>query len=208
MRLRFSAAVFGTFALLAFPGLFAAPVAAYEVLLDHNTDGIRETFQNVVVGEVTVPIDIVVAVGPGDLGATFVQAYIEWGYGGGGLGCFDVYGSIDYEPYLPLPDSGPFVNIIAFTCVCKGRCACEALMVIEADVTEFPAPGLYLLARLDFSRIGFAVDCSHPIWPVATFAASAASEGTLVIQAEDVVTGVEEPVESRPWGQVKALYRQ
>ena len=128
---------------------FAAPVAAYEVLLDHNTDGIRETFQNVVVGEVTVPIDIVVAVGPGDLGATFVEAYIEWGYGGGGLGCFDVYGSIDYEPYLPLPDSGPFVNIIAsLLMIASTAVTCERWRRRNARPWQFSLRSLLLLTAV------------------------------------------------------------
>ncbi|NNE44618.1 MAG: hypothetical protein HKN12_10445, partial [Gemmatimonadetes bacterium] len=49
-------------ALLVFIALLATPSPshAYNIYLDHNTDGILQTFNNVVEGPVTAPIDIVV----------------------------------------------------------------------------------------------------------------------------------------------------
>lgn len=195
--------------------LAAGPAGAVTVFLDHNTDDDLTTFENLVVGPVSVPVDIVAVVDPEDLGLTFLSVTIQWGYGGGGLGCYDVYGSTDAEYFVPLPDSGPFTNIIPYTCVCFGRCSCDAMLVIDADVSGLTAPGPYLLARIEFSRRGFSVDCTHPIWPVAQFQAYCQVQEcdnplgdprtTMVLRETATSTGG--ALEERTWGRVKALHR-
>jgi hypothetical protein len=188
--------------------LLAAPADAYDVFLDYNTDGILQTFNNEAVGPVSVPVDIVVEIQPGDLGLSFFQAGIGWGYGGstGDPGCFDVFGSVDYIRDQPLPDAPPFVNIVPFTCVCFGRCWCESQLFISADVSGLTSPGLYRIATLTFSRVGFANDCSSPTYAISTFTTySSDPRGTLVIRSDAVAVG--QGVETTNWGRIKALYR-
>ncbi|NNE43073.1 MAG: hypothetical protein HKN12_02595 [Gemmatimonadetes bacterium] len=197
-------------ALLAFIALLATPSPshAYNIYLDHNTDGILQTFNNVVEGPVTAPIDIVVEFSGPEIGITFFQTVISWGYGGGGggVGCYDVFGSVDYIYQQPLPDTGPFTSIIPFTCLCRGtpRCFCDAQLWIQADV-NLTAPGLYRLATLDFSRVGFAADCSYPVYPEATF--SAGPWPFSVMEFRDPAITVGQGVVTHAWGRIKATYR-
>jgi hypothetical protein len=185
------------------------PASAYDVFLDHNTDGLIFTFDNSVTGPVSVPVDIVVEIGAADVGLTSVQVLLGWGYGGssGEPGCFDVYGSVSYVPDQPLPGAAPFVNVVPTTCVCFGRCFCDAQLLINADISGIASPGLYRLATLDFSRVGFSDDCTAPTYPVSTFTTySTDPRGTLVIR--DEATGAEDGVEASNWGRIKALYRE
>jgi hypothetical protein len=98
--------------------------------------------------------------------------------------------------------------------VCFGRCQCDATLIIDADVEGLVQPGNYLLARLNFSRQGFSVDCTHPVWPLAEFESGCgwppcANPGdpraTLIIR--DTATNAEASVETFAWGRVKSLYR-
>jgi hypothetical protein len=191
-------------AFLSIPGA----ANAFEVFLDYNTDDDITTFQNLVVGPVTVPIDVIVSVDPSD---TVIHALISWEYGDAnpeGFSCADFYGSVSYEPFVQLPSEFPFVAVTPFSCVCfTAPCPCDAELVIEAYVVGLTEPGTFKLATLDFSREGANQDCGTTVWPAATFTTgSSAPEGTLVITAEGV-TGSDEPIASRTWGRVKTMYR-
>jgi len=182
-------------------------VRSYEVFLDHNTDGDINTFENLVVGPESAPIDIVLQIDPGE---TIVNAWIAWEFGEtnpDGLACADIFGSVEYVPYAPLPDAFPFTNVVAYTCVCVAApCPCDAQVVIEAQVAGLTEPGLYRLATLDFSRVGYTQDCTTTVWPSATFqTGSPQPQGTLVIS--DGTTAVGDGLDSRSWGHVKTSYR-
>jgi len=202
-------------AVLVVAALIVHPAAAVTVFLDHNTDDNPYTFENLVVGPVSVPVDVIVYIGPQDTNLTFLSVLIQWGYGGGGEGGYDVYGSTDAGYFEPLPDSPPFTGIIPYTCLCFGRCFCDAMVNIDATVAAPVAPGPYLLARLEFSRQGFSRECTYPIWPIAEFQAFCQVAGcdnpigdprtTMVIR--DVATTVGDAVEERTWGRVKGIYR-
>lgn len=200
----------------------AVPALAADVFLDHDTDNNPYTFENLVEGPISVPVSIVVSFTAADLGATSVSAVIQWGYTppdpGGSQGCFDTKGSIGYVAWTPLPDQGPFTNVVPYSCVCKFRCSCDAQMFIQADVTGLTQPGNYVLATLDFSRMGYSLqDCGNPVeWPQSDFEAfcvfpNCGSSGdprakmTITDGATAVDGGVLDGRSS--WGKVKALYR-
>lgn len=182
-------------------------VLSYEVFLDHDTDNDISTFENLVVGPESVPIDIVVQIEPGE---SIVSAWISWEFGDAnpdGFACADIFGSVDYVPYEPLPDAFPFTDVVAFTCVCVAApCPCDAEVVIQAQVAGLTEPGLYRLATLDFSRVGATQECATTAWPAAVFrTGSTEPQGTLVIT--DGTTSAGDGVESRSWGRVKTSYR-
>lgn len=199
--------------------LATPPAAALDFFLDADTDGSPYTFQNTVIGPVSVPVDLVVSFDAGDLGLAHLQLLVAWGYGGAhpdDPGCSDVFGRIGYEPWTPLPDTGPFTNIMPYSCVCRGlRCFCDSQMWVDVDVTSLSAPGNYVLATLVFSRQGSSIeDCGQPVtWSAAEFAAHCGfptcdnpedPRSSLVIAATD--TGAETP-EFMSWGRAKAAYR-
>ena len=202
LRHTFAALVAACFLFLAY-----GSAHSYEVFLDHNTDGDITTFENLVVGPVSAPIDIVVQLDPSE---PIIHATITWEMGEAnpkGGACADFFGSVDYVPWEPLPNSFPFMNVVAFTCVCiTAPCICDATVTIEAYVIGLTEPGLYRLATLDFSRVGMNQDCGSTTWSTATFTTgSAEPQGTLVITAAPTGTG--DDAENRSWGGVKALYR-
>jgi hypothetical protein len=183
--------------------IFAAEHAsAYDLYLDHNTDGHVDTFENLVEGPVEVPIDIVVLVQPGDTRIDF--ATIQWEFGGTDPDgyCSDIFGSVFYDPYTYLPDTGPFTNIYVYTCVCRFRCWCDSFMNVDADIAPGTAPGLYRLATLPFSRRGSTIDCGSEVWPSATF--TTGSDGPF---ARLVIREAPNSVDGFSWGRVKTLYR-
>lgn len=203
--LRSSAAAIAAFLLVS---LAYGVAHSYEVFLDHNTDNDISTFENLVVGPETVPIDIVVQIDPSE---PIVHATITWELGEAnpdGSACADVFGSVDYMPFEPLPDAFPFTSVTAFTCVCITEpCICDAMMTVEAYVVGLTEPGLYRLATLDFSRNGYSQECQVTTWPTATFqTGSSQPQGTLVI-TDGASTGAEDDIANRTWGRVKTLYR-
>ena len=201
-------------AAVALVAISAPPSPALDVFLDHNTDDDLTTFTNQVFGPDTVPIDVIVSIDEADLGMTGISVMVQWGYGGGGLGCYDVYGSIDHFPYDPLPDSGIFRNVVGYRCVCFARCLCDAELNIDATIEGLTEPGNYLLARLDFSRRGFASDCTFPVWDTAYFETfcfwpqcANPSDPRTTMLLRETATSSGEGVENLAWGRVKALYR-
>lgn len=199
--------------------LLAAPTLAYDVFLDADDDGDPYTFVNEVTGPETVPVNLVVRFTAEDLGITHISFVVQWGYGGeepGNPGCSDVYGSIGYYPYTALPDRPPFAGIVPYTCACRLRCSCDAQMVVEADVSSPGEPGNYVLATLDFSRVGSSIaECGSPTpWPLAQFSTYAwfpafdhpgDPRSGLTLAATS--TSAEEPAGLRTWGRVKGEFR-
>lgn len=194
----------------------AAPAGAFDIFLDHNTDNDPTTFVNLVEGPVSAPVDLIVTFDVADLGVTSLSAVVQWGYGppdpGGSQGCFDAIGSIVYVPWTPLPDQGPFTNVVPFTCVCRFRCQCDAEMFIQADVTGLTQPGSFVLATLDFSRVGSSIaNCGLPTtWAQSDFEVFCqfpvcASPGDP--RTKMTITDGSTAVESSSWGKVKALYQ-
>lgn len=180
----------------------AGHAGAYDLYLDHNTDGYVDTFENLVEGQVDASIDIVVLVQPGDTQIDF--ATIQWEYGGTDPDgyCSDIYGSVLYNPYMYLPDTGPFTNIYVYTCVCRFRCWCDSFMNIDADIAPGTPPGLYRLATLTFSRRGSTIDCGSEVWPSANF-----TTGSYGPYARLVIREGPSSVDGLSWGRVKTLYR-
>lgn len=192
------------------------PARAFDVFLDHDTDNDPSTFENLVEGPLSAPVDLVVSFDAGDLAVGTVSFIVRWGYNppdpGGSQGCFDTMGSIDYVPWDPLPDQGPFTNAVAYTCVCRFRCNCEAEMSVQADVSGLTQPGNYVLATLDFSRMGWSKQsCGTMVaWPQAdfeTFCLFPACDNPGDPRAKLTITDGATSVESSSWGKVKALYR-
>ncbi len=198
--------------------LAAAPASALDVFLDAGADGDPDTFVNTVIGPVSAPVDIIVSFDEGDLGLSQLQLLVAWGFGGTdpkNPGCSDILGRITYEPWMPLPDRGPFTNIVPYSCVCRGlRCFCDSQMWVDVDVSS-PTAGNHVLATLEFSREGTSIEeCGQPVeWPTAVFVAQCGAipcdnpsdpRATLTIAA----TGTSvEPPEFRSWGRAKAAYR-
>lgn len=212
-------APFGCAALAPFLILVVStgPASAVDVFLDYNTDDDPDTFVNVVEELETVPVDIVAHFDAADLGVTFVQFLVVWGYGGedpGDPGCFDTYGSVDYV-WGVAPDRPPFTNIQPVTCVCRLRCFCTSQMLVTAEVAGLTQPGNYVIARLDFSRWGYAIQgCGAFLWQGAQFQTSCIfpscanpTDPRAVMTLGELPVAVDEPNRAGSWGQVKALYR-
>ena len=191
------------------------PAGAFDVFLDHNTDNDPDTFSNLVQGPISAPVDVIVSFDAADLGTTVISVVIRWGYTppSGDPECYDVKGSVlGFQNGTPLPDRGPFTNIVPMQCVCRGfRCFCDAELLIQASVSGLTQPGNHVLASLELSRAGRALDnCSGFVWVQSDFQAecvfpACASPGDP--RAKMTLTDGSTAVESSSWGKVKALYQ-